>query len=101
MRMLFSLIESASCKKGNHMQIAGSSAIVVGGAGGLGEATVRRLHGAGAKVVVADRRGGVAGTVADLGRHARRPGQWRPAGRQGRFPAGSRRLQEDDRVLPD
>jgi NAD(P)-dependent dehydrogenase (short-subunit alcohol dehydrogenase family) len=36
------------------MQIAGSSAIVVGGTGGLGEATVRRLHGAGAKVVVAD-----------------------------------------------
>jgi NAD(P)-dependent dehydrogenase (short-subunit alcohol dehydrogenase family) len=36
------------------MQIDGSSAIVVGGAGGLGEATVRRLHGAGAKVVVAD-----------------------------------------------
>src|ERR1700680_2471231 len=36
------------------MQISGSSAIVVGGAGGLGEATVRRLHAAGAKVVVAD-----------------------------------------------
>ncbi|GAA5052272.1 SDR family NAD(P)-dependent oxidoreductase [Nocardia callitridis] len=36
------------------MQLSGSSAIVVGGAGGLGEATVRRLHGAGAKVVVAD-----------------------------------------------
>src|SRR4249920_2876279 len=36
------------------MQITGSSALVVGGAGGLGEATVRRLHGAGAKVVVAD-----------------------------------------------
>ena len=36
------------------MQIMGSSAIVVGGAGGLGEATVRRLHTAGAKVVVAD-----------------------------------------------
>ncbi|MEU6749348.1 SDR family NAD(P)-dependent oxidoreductase [Spirillospora sp. NPDC046719] len=36
------------------MQIEGSSAIVVGGAGGLGEATVRRLHAAGAKVVVAD-----------------------------------------------
>jgi NAD(P)-dependent dehydrogenase (short-subunit alcohol dehydrogenase family) len=36
------------------MQIAGSSAIVVGGAGGLGEATVRRLHGAGAHVVIAD-----------------------------------------------
>ena len=29
------------------MQIAGSSAIVVGGAGGLGEATVRRLHARG------------------------------------------------------
>jgi NAD(P)-dependent dehydrogenase (short-subunit alcohol dehydrogenase family) len=36
------------------MEISGSSAIVVGGAGGLGEATVRRLHAAGAKVVVAD-----------------------------------------------
>lgn len=36
------------------MQIAGNSALVVGGAGGLGEATVRRLVGAGAKVVVAD-----------------------------------------------
>ena len=36
------------------MQISGSSTIVVGGAGGLGEATVRRLHAAGAKVVIAD-----------------------------------------------
>ena len=36
------------------MQISGSSAVVVGGAGGLGEATVRRLHTAGAKVVIAD-----------------------------------------------
>lgn len=36
------------------MQISGSSAIVVGGTGGLGEATVRRLHAAGAHVVVAD-----------------------------------------------
>jgi NAD(P)-dependent dehydrogenase (short-subunit alcohol dehydrogenase family) len=36
------------------MQISGSSAIVVGGAGGLGEATVRRLHAAGARVVIAD-----------------------------------------------
>ena len=36
------------------MQINGCSAIVVGGTGGLGEATVRRLHEAGAKVVVAD-----------------------------------------------
>ena len=36
------------------MQVQGSSALVVGGAGGLGEATVRRLHAAGAAVVVAD-----------------------------------------------
>jgi NAD(P)-dependent dehydrogenase (short-subunit alcohol dehydrogenase family) len=36
------------------MQINGSSAVVVGGAGGLGEATVRRLSAAGAKVVIAD-----------------------------------------------
>jgi NAD(P)-dependent dehydrogenase (short-subunit alcohol dehydrogenase family) len=36
------------------MQISGSSAVVVGGTGGLGEATVRRLHAAGARVVVAD-----------------------------------------------
>jgi NAD(P)-dependent dehydrogenase (short-subunit alcohol dehydrogenase family) len=36
------------------MEISEASAIVVGGAGGLGEATVRRLHAAGAKVVVAD-----------------------------------------------
>ena len=36
------------------MRIDGSSAIVVGGASGLGEATVRRLHGAGARVTIAD-----------------------------------------------
>ncbi|MBV8348007.1 MAG: SDR family oxidoreductase [Mycolicibacterium sp.] len=36
------------------MQISGSSAVVVGGTGGMGEATVRRLHEAGAHVVVAD-----------------------------------------------
>jgi len=36
------------------MQISGCSAVVVGGTGGLGEATVRRLHAAGATVVVAD-----------------------------------------------
>src|SRR5258705_12308792 len=61
MRMIFSQLESVSCKKGNHMQIAGSSAIVVGGAGGLGEATVRRLHAAGAK-------GGVADLADDTGK---------------------------------
>jgi len=52
--MLFSHAESVSCKKGNRIHVSGSSAIVVGGTGGFGEATVRRLHGAGAKVVVAD-----------------------------------------------
>jgi NAD(P)-dependent dehydrogenase (short-subunit alcohol dehydrogenase family) len=36
------------------VEISGCSAVVVGGTGGLGEATVRRLHAAGAKVVVAD-----------------------------------------------
>ncbi len=36
------------------MQIEGSSAIVVGGASGLGAATVRRLHAAGAIVTIAD-----------------------------------------------
>ena len=36
------------------MQIEGTSALVVGGASGLGEATARKLHGAGASVVIAD-----------------------------------------------
>jgi NAD(P)-dependent dehydrogenase (short-subunit alcohol dehydrogenase family) len=36
------------------MQIEGSAAIVTGGASGLGEATVRALHGRGAQVTIAD-----------------------------------------------
>jgi NAD(P)-dependent dehydrogenase (short-subunit alcohol dehydrogenase family) len=36
------------------MLIEGTSALVAGGASGLGEATARRLHGAGASVVIAD-----------------------------------------------
>jgi NAD(P)-dependent dehydrogenase (short-subunit alcohol dehydrogenase family) len=36
------------------MRIEGSGALVAGGASGLGEATARMLHGAGARVVVAD-----------------------------------------------
>ena len=36
------------------MQIDSAGALVSGGASGLGEATVRRLHGAGAHVVIAD-----------------------------------------------
>jgi NAD(P)-dependent dehydrogenase (short-subunit alcohol dehydrogenase family) len=51
--MLFSL-EETKIRKGGDVEISGSSAVVVGGTGGLGEATVRRLHAAGARVVVAD-----------------------------------------------
>lgn len=36
------------------MRIDGSGALVVGGASGLGEATVRRLHAGGASVLIAD-----------------------------------------------
>jgi NAD(P)-dependent dehydrogenase (short-subunit alcohol dehydrogenase family) len=36
------------------MRIEGSAALVVGGASGLGEATVRRLHDAGAVITIAD-----------------------------------------------
>jgi NAD(P)-dependent dehydrogenase (short-subunit alcohol dehydrogenase family) len=36
------------------MELDGSGAIVAGGASGLGEATVRRLHAGGARVVIAD-----------------------------------------------
>jgi NAD(P)-dependent dehydrogenase (short-subunit alcohol dehydrogenase family) len=36
------------------MKISGSTFIVTGGSSGLGEATVRRLHGAGARVLVCD-----------------------------------------------
>ncbi|GHF36709.1 NAD(P)-dependent dehydrogenase (short-subunit alcohol dehydrogenase family) [Amycolatopsis bartoniae] len=47
------------------MEIAGSAAIVTGGAGGLGEATVRRLAGAGARVVIADLAEQKAKALAD------------------------------------
>jgi 3-hydroxyacyl-CoA dehydrogenase/3-hydroxy-2-methylbutyryl-CoA dehydrogenase len=36
------------------MQINDAGALIAGGASGLGEATTRRLHGAGARVVIAD-----------------------------------------------
>jgi NAD(P)-dependent dehydrogenase (short-subunit alcohol dehydrogenase family) len=36
------------------MKIEGANALVAGGASGLGAATVRRLHGAGARVTIAD-----------------------------------------------
>lgn len=40
------------------MRFAGNTFIVTGGASGLGEATVRALHGAGANVVIADLNAG-------------------------------------------
>ncbi|MGA9858785.1 MAG: SDR family NAD(P)-dependent oxidoreductase [Solirubrobacteraceae bacterium] len=54
------------------MEIAGSGALVAGGASGLGEATVRNLHREGAEVVVADidaERG--AALAAELGHRTR------------------------------
>ena len=36
------------------MKLEGSSALVAGGASGLGEATSRRLHAEGASIVIAD-----------------------------------------------
>ena len=53
------------------MEFAGRSAIVTGGAGGLGEATVRHLHGLGLGVVVLDLSGDRAVALAtDLGPRA-------------------------------
>jgi NAD(P)-dependent dehydrogenase (short-subunit alcohol dehydrogenase family) len=46
------------------MEIAGRSAVVTGGAGGLGSATVRRLVGAGMKVVIFDRVVNAAAALA-------------------------------------
>ncbi|HVS28278.1 MAG TPA: SDR family NAD(P)-dependent oxidoreductase [Solirubrobacteraceae bacterium] len=54
------------------MQIEGCAAFVAGGASGLGEASVRQLHGAGADVVIADVNDGKgAALVAELGERAR------------------------------
>lgn len=47
------------------MQIEGRSALVTGGAGGLGSATVRHLVDAGMRVVVFDRDEQAAGALAD------------------------------------
>ncbi len=47
------------------MDIEGSSAIVTGGASGLGAATARRLAGAGVKVVVADLQDDLGDAVAE------------------------------------
>jgi 3-hydroxyacyl-CoA dehydrogenase / 3-hydroxy-2-methylbutyryl-CoA dehydrogenase len=54
------------------MQIDSAGALVSGGASGLGEATVRHLHGAGAHVVIADlNREKGEGLAAELGERAR------------------------------
>jgi 3-hydroxyacyl-CoA dehydrogenase / 3-hydroxy-2-methylbutyryl-CoA dehydrogenase len=53
------------------MEIEGSGALVAGGASGLGEATARRLHAAGAHVVIADRNEELgAALAAELGERA-------------------------------
>jgi len=46
------------------MELAGQGALVLGGASGLGAATARRLHGAGARVVIADLNAEKGGTLA-------------------------------------
>jgi NAD(P)-dependent dehydrogenase (short-subunit alcohol dehydrogenase family) len=54
------------------MQISGNSALVTGGAGGLGEATVRRLVADGGRVVIADLADDKGKVLADeLGESAR------------------------------
>ena len=45
------------------MDVKGKTAFVTGGASGLGEATTRRLHGAGANVVIADMNWDKGGTL--------------------------------------
>ena len=47
------------------MQVQGTGALVTGGASGLGAATTRRLHAAGAVVTVFDRDGDKAGALVD------------------------------------
>jgi NAD(P)-dependent dehydrogenase (short-subunit alcohol dehydrogenase family) len=46
------------------MELQGASAIVTGGASGLGEATVRRLHNAGAAVTILDRNADAGNALA-------------------------------------
>src|SRR5439155_23463102 len=56
---------SAGCllRTGGSMDIAGTVAVVTGGASGLGLATVRELHGAGASVVLLDLAGSAGAAV--------------------------------------
>jgi NAD(P)-dependent dehydrogenase (short-subunit alcohol dehydrogenase family) len=53
------------------MEVTGASALISGGASGLGEATARRLHAAGASVVISDLDAGKGQALAsDLGERA-------------------------------
>ncbi len=53
------------------MKITGNAALVTGGASGLGLATVRKLHGAGASVVLLDLPGSNGTAIAkELGARA-------------------------------
>jgi NAD(P)-dependent dehydrogenase (short-subunit alcohol dehydrogenase family) len=52
------------------MKFENSTFIVTGGASGLGEATVRRFHGAGANVVIADLNSERGALAAELGSRA-------------------------------
>src|SRR5687768_17964989 len=53
------------------MKIEGAGALISGGASGLGEATTRRLHGAGATVVISDLDAGKGQKLAaELGERA-------------------------------
>ena len=57
------------------MEVQGRSAIVTGGAGGLGAATVRRLVDSGVQVAVFDRDADRAGALADELGERRRGGE--------------------------
>ena len=52
------------------MSFEGEVAVVTGGSGGLGAATVRRLHAAGASVVIADLNDEAATALADEARRS-------------------------------
>ena len=58
------------------MELSGRSAVVTGGAGGLGAATVRRLVAAGMGVAVFDRDGDRAAMLADEAGRPGRGGRW-------------------------
>ena len=46
------------------MDVSGKSVVITGGASGIGEALVRAMHSAGARVVIADLNGAAADDLA-------------------------------------